>query len=174
MRRLVILALLLVTASSPAAAAGPSPEASSSAVAPRGPTATELAVEHVRAWDPRFAELVDFGKVVQQFNVGDRTPYVAGSWIHSLATPGTFTERFDSLRWLDIGVRIVQVMLVTGCPAELDLGTLGEEDPCDWRHTWLFHVFPSGEVVPVYDEGDPDDAWPGFDEPSSSPSPSAP
>lgn len=109
----------------------------------------------VRAVDPRFAALPDFrdaqDRAAAEF---DFAPTLAGSWIKVLPTFGESNDPVGSPevpRWMDPGDRVVEVMLVAGCPASLTAWS--PTDPCGWRHTWLYLVRPTGDTILLADAG---------------------
>ncbi len=118
--------------------------------------ANDPALAAARGLDPRFADLPDYADVSRQVSSSfDLTPMLAGSWIHVLPTFDEFAARSDFLgdpAWSGLG-RMVEVMLVADCPTEVTFPV--SRDPCDWRHTWMYRVLPTGEVAPLFDAGSP-------------------
>ncbi len=150
---LASLALLAPSAATLAASPGPS------LGAPAGDhDASAAAVAAVRAMDPRFADLpTRFEQQVLMSQEFDWAHLLAASWIGVLPTIATtFDVGPDVDAWVDTGMgRFVEVQLVAGCP-----GTLREypvEDPCEWRHSFVYLVSPAGVPTLVVEAGDPID-----------------
>jgi len=151
----VSLALSLWAVGMPATAQSPSP------TPPATPGALALAA--VRAVDPRFGDIDDFSRAQQRVSREfDWAPVVAGSWIRLVPTYGSDMDLHPSLQlpdWVAPRVRVVEVMLVADC-AELADNGFPDDDPCGWRHQWLYRVLPTGEVVLLYDQGSQGDSAP--------------
>lgn len=124
------------------------------------PTQGDIALALVRAQDSRFADLptIDEVQITMAANF-DFAPALAGSWIEVSETFATTMDLgLAGPAWLDPGTgRIVEVMLVAGCPDTLK-GAIPPTapDPCAWRHTWLYHVTPDGTVTVIADAGSRD------------------
>ena len=154
MRRLVLSLLALALCAGATPAMGPSPDPSA------GPLSTDgSAMTAIRGLDPRFADLDEYADVQRRASsTFDFAPIVAGSWIHVLPTLDQFVDQYGfatDQAWAGLGLgRVVEVMLVADC--ETPVTAPVSADPCSWRHTWLYRVLPTGEVVPLYDAGSPD------------------
>lgn len=147
LRATAMVGALLVASAVHAAAASPAP---SSGPWPAG----DRALAAVRAVDPRFADLPDYADAWRHAATEfDLAPVLAGSWVHVLPT---FQQM--GMAWMDLGQGLlVEVMLVDGCPTTLTgVGIGGSGDPCAWRHSWVYHVLPTGEARLVSDGGSPD------------------
>ncbi|MFN8623112.1 MAG: hypothetical protein U0869_20430 [Chloroflexota bacterium] len=151
----LVLALALLLPGAAALAQSPSPDASPAA----DPTQGDLALAAVRAMDSRFADLPDLQRVrIEAARSFDLTPLLAGSWIGVLPTYDNFFDPSEhGPAWTDIGTgRLVEVMLVDGCPETVDLSATA--DPCAWRHSWIVQVAPDGTTTVVAEGGASDPA----------------
>ncbi len=119
----------------------------------------EDAIARVLAVDSRFAGLIDHDRLRREVAADftaeryytDSFYRVLGPWWAEL--DGWHMSLRDPLGWL------IEVNLVTGCPeVELADADLPIDDPCAWRHTWVYLVEPDGVVTPVVEAGDPDGA----------------
>lgn len=110
----------------------------------------------VLASDPRFADLTDYETLRREFAAtfeGER--YFTSSFYRVLGP--TLSDLTGFITFREPVGRLIEVSLVTDCAEfELDGEALPNQDPCAWRHTWVYLVEPDGTVVPVYDAGDPD------------------
>jgi hypothetical protein len=134
------LALTLLPVATPTLAQSPAPS----------PGAAPDAIALVRATDPRFADLPTLAEQQRQMAARfDWAPVAAASWIALLPTAArTADELTGQGDWLDTGVgRLVEVMLVDGCPAELK--EFPTTDPCATRENWLFHIASDGTVITI-------------------------
>jgi hypothetical protein len=134
------LALAALPAAAPTFAQSPSPDTA----------ATPDAIALVRATDPGFVDLPTLRDVQRQVARSfDWTPLLAGSWISLVSTSGAVAADYgDGLGWLDPGVgSVVEVMLVDGCPAELE--EIPTEDPCASRESRLYLVGLDGSINPI-------------------------
>jgi hypothetical protein len=117
----------------------------------------EEAVSLVLASDARFADLVAFETLGREIAADYRTERWFTSSYYRVLGPslGDYADTFVTLR-APMG-RLIEVNLAADC-AEVELvdTALPIEDPCAWRHTWVFMVEPDGTVVPLYDTGDPE------------------
>lgn len=113
------------------------------------------ALAAVRAVDARFATLPDFRDAQKRTAAEfDFAPTLAGSWIKVLPTFGESNDPVVSPEvpgWMDPGDRVVEVMLVADCPPSLTAWP--PNDPCGWRHTWLYGVSPTGDVILLTEAG---------------------
>ena len=117
----------------------------------------EEAVALVLASDPRFADLVAFETLGREIAADFAVERWFTSSFYRVLGPsfGDYADTFVTFR-APMG-RLVEVNLAADC-AEVELvdTALPIEDPCAWRHTWVFMVEPDGTVVPLYDTGDPE------------------
>ncbi len=117
----------------------------------------EDAVALVLASDPRFADLVAFETLGREIAADYSFERWFTSSFYRLLGPtfGDYADTFVTFR-APMG-RLIEVNLATDC-AEVELvdTALPIEDPCAWRHTWLFMVEPDGTVARIYDAGDPE------------------
>lgn len=134
----VALALVLGVGGGSTFAASPEPTLGS-------PTASDVAEDAVRALDPRFATIEDYEMAARHASAAfDFAPVMAGSWIRVLPT---FGQEFEALGGVDVpawiagDVRLVEVMLVDGCPDEIRY-SLPTQDPCASRHHWFYRWTP--------------------------------
>lgn len=117
----------------------------------------EDAVALVLGSDPRFADVVAGETLGREIAADFSTErWFTSSYYRVLGpTLGNYADTFVTFR--APMERLIEVNLVTDC-AEVELAdtVLPIEDPCAWRHRWLFMVEPDGTVAPLYDAGDPE------------------
>jgi len=117
----------------------------------------EDAVALVLDSDPRFADLVDFETLGREI----AADFAMARWFRSSfyrVLGPSFGDYADTLVTFRTPMeRLIEVNLATDC-AEVELvdTALPIEDPCAWRHRWLFVVEPDGTVARLYDAGDPE------------------
>jgi len=110
----------------------------------------------VLASDPRFADLTDYETLRRETAASWETERYFTSSFYRVLGP-TFGDLTGFVSFREPVGRLIEVNLVTDCAEfEFDDAAFPNEDPCAWRHTWVYLVEPDGTVAPVYDAGDPD------------------
>jgi hypothetical protein len=154
--------VVIVTVLGCALVAGTAAAASDEAEAPDPVARQEEAVALVLDQDPRFADALDYEvqriKGSQNF---DTLGEVLGTSNYRLL-PTQNVWYSPVMDFGDGGSVVVEIILVEGCEVPEDESELltpdlsRYEDPCAWRHSWVYRVEPDDTVTLLYDEGDPD------------------
>jgi len=142
--------------------AGTASAASDGAEAPDPFARQEEVVALVLDQDPRFADALDYEhqRVVASANFDLLGEVLGTSTYHVLPTQNVWYAPL--IDFGHGGSALVEIILVEGCAVPEDDSELltpdlsRYEDPCAWRHSWVYRVQPDDTVTLLYDEGDPD------------------
>ena len=142
--------------------AGTAAAASDEAEAPDPFARQEEVVALVLAQDERYADALDYEvqriKGSQTFHTLEEV--LGTSYYRALPTQAVWYAPL--MDFGDGGSALVEIILVEGCAVPEDDSELltpdlsRYEDPCAWRHSWVYRVQPDDTVTLLYDEGDPD------------------
>ena len=115
----------------------------------------------VLAQDERFAGLPDHERQwIQSKAEFSFDPIIGSSYYRVLPTQNVWYAPL--MDFGDGGSALVEIILVEGCEVPEDDSELltpdlsRYEDPCAWRHSWLYRVEPDDTVTLLFEEGDPD------------------
>ena len=124
------------------------------------------AVALVLASDPRFTDLADW-EVLWKRGLAELKPLVLEDSYYRVLSSQILGMTPLSFWWVSPRVApswVIEVTLVRDCdawlmPDEIAITADTEpflDDPCGWRHSWVYRVRPDGEVMLLFHEGDPD------------------